>query len=158
VDPRKRDQDTGAGERRARRAGDVEQAVQHEVGHAEPPALHGSGAVDTFEGLGSDLDFRIGANLAPMRESRSDPKPFMRILLPAVPLLFSILAVAPVTIPFKTIDRGQQSNIDEAREVVIRTAADWTKLWRQHAGDRPSPDVDLTKSIVIGVFLGSRPT
>jgi PrcB C-terminal len=62
----------------------------------------------------------------------------------------------PVT--FKTIDRGGQSNIESAREVVVRTAADWTKLWSEHAGGRPRPRVDFTRSMVVGVFLGSRST
>lgn len=75
----------------------------------------------------------------------------MSILLCCAPAAFT-----PVT--FTTLDSGQQSNIDEPREVVVRTAAEWTKLWRQHAGDRERPSVDFSKSTVIAVFLGSRPT
>jgi hypothetical protein len=58
----------------------------------------------------------------------------------------------------RTIDKGDQSNIDTRREVVVRTAADWQKLWQQHSPDRPMPSVDFSKEMVVGVFLGSRPT
>jgi hypothetical protein len=58
----------------------------------------------------------------------------------------------------RTIDKGDQSNIDDRREVVVRTAAEWQKLWQQHSPDRPMPPVDFSKEMVVGVFLGSRPT
>jgi hypothetical protein len=72
-------------------------------------------------------------------------------------LAFSIAAMkSPVK--FTTIDRGQQSNIDEPRQAVVRTAAEWSALWKQHAGDRSLPKVDFNGATVIGVFLGTRPT
>jgi hypothetical protein len=58
----------------------------------------------------------------------------------------------------RTIDKGDQSNIDTRREVVVRTPAEWQKLWQQHSPDRPMPSVDFSKEMVVGVFLGSRPT
>jgi len=60
--------------------------------------------------------------------------------------------------PLRLLDRGDQSNVDEARQVVVRTAAAWTALWRQHAPDRPRPAVDFARDMVAGVFLGSRPS
>ena len=39
----------------------------------------------------------------------------------------------------------------------MRTDAEWTKLWQQHAPDRPRPAVDFSKEMVVGVFMGSRP-
>lgn len=56
----------------------------------------------------------------------------------------------------RTVDKGEQSNIDEARQVVVRTEADWTKLWQQHSPDRKRPTVDFSKDMVVGVFMGSR--
>ncbi len=58
----------------------------------------------------------------------------------------------------RTVERGSQSNIDAARQVVIRTAADWTAFWRTHNFDKPAPHVDFEKEMVVGVFMGSRPT
>ena len=58
----------------------------------------------------------------------------------------------------RTVDKGEQSNIDEAKQVVMRTEAEWTKLWQQHAPDRKRPAVDFSKDMLVGVFMGSRPT
>ena len=64
--------------------------------------------------------------------------------------------LAPV--PFTTISQSEQSGVEEARQVVVRTAQEWKALWKEHAPDRPMPAVDFTKSMVLGVFLGSRNT
>ena len=58
----------------------------------------------------------------------------------------------------RLLDRGTHSNIDGARQVLVRTAADWGALWKQHAGERPMPAVDFAKEAVAAVFLGTRPT
>jgi hypothetical protein len=57
----------------------------------------------------------------------------------------------------RTIEKGDQSNVDEAKQVLVRTDAEWTRLWSQHSPDRPRPAVDFSKEIVVGVFMGSRP-
>jgi PrcB C-terminal len=61
-------------------------------------------------------------------------------------------------VAFTTLARGQQSAIDDAREVVVRDAAGWKKLWTEHAPEQPVPAVDFSRSSVVGVFLGTRPT
>jgi hypothetical protein len=60
--------------------------------------------------------------------------------------------------PPRTVDKGDFSNVDEARQVVVRTDAEWRTLWRKHAGERSMPSVDFSKETVVGVFMGSRPT
>jgi hypothetical protein len=50
------------------------------------------------------------------------------------------------------------SNIEEARTVVVRTAAEWQALWKEHDPEHAPPTVDFGQSMVVGVFLGSRPT
>ncbi|HEV3140511.1 MAG TPA: protease complex subunit PrcB family protein [Vicinamibacterales bacterium] len=67
-------------------------------------------------------------------------------------------ATAQTPPPPRTVDKGDFSNVDNAKQVVVRTAAEWRSLWRQHAGDRPMPSVDFGKEMVVGVFMGSRPT
>jgi hypothetical protein len=57
----------------------------------------------------------------------------------------------------RTIEKGDQSNIDDARRVLVRTDAEWTTLWRQHHPDKPRPAVDFSKEMVVAVFMGSRP-
>jgi hypothetical protein len=61
-------------------------------------------------------------------------------------------------VTMRTIDKGAESNIDSARQVTARTAAEWAALWKTHAFDRPLPTVDFSREMVIGVFMGSRPT
>jgi protease stability complex PrcB-like protein len=72
-------------------------------------------------------------------------------------LLAAFAQATPAGAP-RTIDKGEQSNIDEAKQVVVRTEAEWTKLWQQHSPDRKRPAVDFSKEMVVGVFMGSRPT
>jgi hypothetical protein len=59
---------------------------------------------------------------------------------------------------FRTVERGSQSNIDTARQIVIRSAGEWTAFWRTHNFDKPAPHVDFDTEMVVGVFMGSRPT
>jgi hypothetical protein len=62
------------------------------------------------------------------------------------------------TAPMRTLDQGNQSGVDEARQVVVRSASEWTALWRLHSPDRARPEVDFSREMVVGVFMGSRPT
>jgi hypothetical protein len=64
--------------------------------------------------------------------------------------------LAPV--PFTTISQSEQSGVEQARQVVVRTPEEWKAVWNEHAPGQPMPAVDFTKSMVIGVFLGSRNT
>jgi len=57
----------------------------------------------------------------------------------------------------RTIAKGDQSNIDNVKQVVVRTEAEWATLWQQHAPSQPRPGVDFSKEMVVGVFMGSRP-
>src|SRR6188474_1870576 len=67
-----------------------------------------------------------------------------------------LCAVFVQTITFSTVASGMSSQIDEPREITIRTQADWQTFWRTHS-TQPVPVVDFSKSIVAGVFLGMRP-
>ena len=58
----------------------------------------------------------------------------------------------------ETIAMGNMSGLDEARTAVVRTEAEWSKLWTAHDAAKPRPNVDFTKRMVAAVFLGSRPS
>lgn len=74
-------------------------------------------------------------------------------------MLVLIAAIVQGTAPsMRSLDKGDQSNIDDARQAVARTQADWDTLWRQHSPDRAAPNVDFSKEMVVAVFMGSRPT
>ena len=62
------------------------------------------------------------------------------------------------TAAMKTIEKGLDSAVDDARQVVARTPAEWAKIWQMHSYERPRPNVDFTKEMVVGIFMGSRPT
>ena len=58
----------------------------------------------------------------------------------------------------RTVDKGGQSEVAAPRQVTIRDADAWAALWRAHAPDRPQPAVDFAREMVVGIFLGTRPT
>ena len=68
------------------------------------------------------------------------------------------LVRGPDTMGTVVVARDMMSQIDEPKQVVARTAAEWAALWRQHAGDSAAPKVDLGSRTVVAVFLGSRPS
>lgn len=57
-----------------------------------------------------------------------------------------------------TLNTDMMSGIDQAEQVVARTEAEWEALWKRHAPGRPAPSVDFARHMVVGVFLGSRPS
>ena len=69
-----------------------------------------------------------------------------------------VLAFALQAVTFTNIARGPSSGIQDARTVVVRTAAEWQALWAEHAGDARRPEVDFSKVQLVGIFLGTRPT
>jgi hypothetical protein len=69
-----------------------------------------------------------------------------------------LAAILQTAVPVRSIDKGILSQIDTARQASVRSAAEWSTLWTQHAGDRARPAVDFGKEMVVAVFLGTRPT
>jgi hypothetical protein len=73
-------------------------------------------------------------------------------------LFLAVLMMQAAMPALRTLDKGDQSNMDDAKQAVVRTEAEYTALWNQHSPDRKRPAVDFSKEMVVGVFLGSRPT
>ncbi len=65
---------------------------------------------------------------------------------------------AQATLPLRTVEKGATSNVDNAKQAVVRTDAEWAALWKTHEYDRPAPKVDFGKEMIVAVFMGSRPT
>jgi hypothetical protein len=83
----------------------------------------------------------------------------------AFAVLFLVVAAAYASKPamaqtpaFTTIAKGDASEQQIARQVTVRTAAEWKALWKDHAPGAPLPAVDFTKNMVVGIFLGSKPS
>jgi len=73
--------------------------------------------------------------------------------------VFCLAAAAAEPVPFKVLQSGGYSGIEESREVVMRSEAEWRSL---QLGPSPTgatpPAVDFSKAMIVGVFLGTRPT
>jgi|SRR5688572_8724682 hypothetical protein len=57
-----------------------------------------------------------------------------------------------------TIAQGTHSRIEEARDAVVRTPAEWLALWKAHGQGEPPAAVEFGKEMVAAVFLGTRAT
>jgi hypothetical protein len=56
------------------------------------------------------------------------------------------------------VDRGPQSGVHEYREVVARTAEEWSTLWGSLPIRRPMPKVTFESTMIAALFVGDRPT
>jgi len=89
--------------------------------------------------------------------SKGQPVSTLTCLAAAAVLCAAAVRGEPVK--FTTLDRGQYSNVEKAREVVLHSASELGAVWKMPTVEQPkAPHVDFTKSTVIGVFLGSRST
>ena len=70
--------------------------------------------------------------------------------------LLSFQPENPVQMAFKELDRSSRSLVAQQKNVVARDAAAFAALWAEHGGALPLPQVDFTRHMVIGVFMGSR--
>jgi hypothetical protein len=57
-----------------------------------------------------------------------------------------------------SIAKGDVSGVQTARQVTVRTLAEWQKLWKEHSPEESPPAVDFSSRMVVGVFLGSKPS
>lgn len=69
-----------------------------------------------------------------------------------------LVAVLQASLPMRSLDQGQESGIEAAKQVSARNADEWDSLWKQHASGRARPSIDFGKEVVAAVFLGSRPS
>jgi hypothetical protein len=67
-----------------------------------------------------------------------------------------------VDVSFQTIVKGYSSGVRESLQIVARNQAEWDALWKRHVSTEinpaPTPAINFDKEIVIGVFLGEKPT
>ncbi|HEB66488.1 MAG TPA: protease complex subunit PrcB family protein [Gammaproteobacteria bacterium] len=84
-------------------------------------------------------------------------KPLLLAMLALLGAACSLPPAEELPVPFTTVAMGEQSGIHQPKNVVVRTADEWARLWKLHdAGKRPS--IDFGRDMVIAVFLGQRPT
>jgi PrcB C-terminal len=71
-------------------------------------------------------------------------------------LLGLVLMLAMQAPSIQTIVTDAMSQVESPKQAVARTPAEWTKLWREHAGETEVPKVDFASRTVVAVFLGTR--
>ena len=70
----------------------------------------------------------------------------------------SIASMSAQTPSFTNIAKGDASGQQTAKQVTVRTAAEWTAVWKEHSPTEKMPAVDFAKNMVVGIFLGSKPS
>jgi hypothetical protein len=74
-------------------------------------------------------------------------------------LMCAPAGAAPRAQASRTLAEGSLSAIGRPLRQVVRTQAEWAKLWKAHGrGEEAPPKVDWSKEMVVAVFAGSRPT
>ena len=71
---------------------------------------------------------------------------------------FGAVSVAHSEVPMEKVAAGERSGIAAARQVVVRSEAEWQQLWSELGSRQAIPKVDFDSRMVVGVFLGTRPT
>jgi hypothetical protein len=64
-------------------------------------------------------------------------------------------ATAPRIVP---IAHGPLSNGSTARQSVVRNPEEWSSMWTSLPTKQAAPDVAFDQMMVVGIFLGNRPT
>lgn len=79
-------------------------------------------------------------------------------------LLAGALAAHADEAGIRTLAQGPRSGVDKPEQAVVRSQADWEKLWSRHLSrqvggtPQPPPKVDWSKEMVLAAFLGTRST
>ena len=68
------------------------------------------------------------------------------------------VAILSAQTAFTSVAKGDMSGQQIAKQVTVRTPAEWKALWKDHSPTEKMPVVDFTKSMVVGIFLGSKPS
>jgi VWFA-related protein len=76
----------------------------------------------------------------------------------AVPAQASDAATPPGDLPIVVVARGAISGVTEPRQEVARSAEQLQALWSSLALRSPPPQVAFANTMIVAVFLGTRPT
>jgi hypothetical protein len=82
----------------------------------------------------------------------------MRAVCLAAVLVMSGLQGLAQSPPLTTVAKGDLSGQQTAKQVTVRTPAEWKALWKDHAPTEKMPPVDFSKDMVVGIFLGTKPS
>ena len=72
------------------------------------------------------------------------------------PYVLVVALMSAQTPSFTSVAKGDMSEQQTMKQVTVRTAAEWSALWKDHAPTVKMPNVDFDKNMVVGIFLGSK--
>ena len=73
-------------------------------------------------------------------------------------IVFTAMLSAQTPPSFTDVAKGNASEQQDAKQVTVRTPSEWETLWKAHAPTVKMPSVDFTKNMVVGIFLGTKPS
>ena len=74
------------------------------------------------------------------------------------PYAITVAVMSAQAPTFTNVAKGDVSGQQETKQVTVRTAAEWQTLWKSHSATEKMPTVDFAKNMVVGIFLGSKPS
>ena len=69
-----------------------------------------------------------------------------------------VASTVTAQVALTSVAKGDMSGQQIAKQVTIRTPSEWKALWKDHAPTESLPAVDFSKNMVVGVFLGTKPS
>jgi hypothetical protein len=73
-----------------------------------------------------------------------------------LPLILAMTMQAAPAPQVQVLSREMMSQVEDPKQAVARSAAEFAALWKQHNGTAPPPRVDFESRMVVAVFLGTR--
>jgi hypothetical protein len=75
--------------------------------------------------------------------------------------LITALGISGIALCALSMDKvaaGERSSIASTSTVIVRDEVAWQALWNEARIRSPIPKIDFTKRMIVGIFLGTRPT
>lgn len=87
-----------------------------------------------------------------------DTKRFARTAAKVVPYVMMMSIMSAQMPSFTNVAKGNMSGQQTTKQVTVRTVAEWKTLWKDHAPTEKMPTVDFARNMVVGIFLGTKPS
>ncbi len=92
----------------------------------------------------------------PMTQKNVPTPVIPKITVPPIPALTAPLpVVAPAPVPQEW--HGTDTSINHSGQIAVKTDEQWVRFWAEHHPHEAAPEVDFTRSMVVGVYIGARP-
>jgi hypothetical protein len=94
----------------------------------------------------------------PSLKKNPSTTPVPKLPPPVAPIIPRPVVPPPPPEPAAILEwRGSDTAITHPGQIVIHNDEQWIHFWTEHHPHEVSPDVDFSRYMVVGVFLGARP-